>query len=70
MRFKSPGVYVKEADVSRSWIPKNQIRKGKISSIFNITNTSPIVKMYAGSTNGVVIANSYEEFKKIFGSTC
>jgi len=65
--FRSPGVYIQERDVSGSWIPKNQIRKGKINYIFGIKNAEPIVKCYYGSTSGVVVANNYDEFKNMFG---
>jgi hypothetical protein len=39
MKFKSPGVYTKEVDVSGYNISKNQIRKGKINKVVNFVNS-------------------------------
>lgn len=70
MKFKSPGVYTKEVDVSGYNISKNQIRKGKINKVVNfvnsvlgIKNREPIIAIPIGGTNGFEVAYSYDELK-------
>lgn len=64
--FRSPGVHTMERDISGVSIPKNKIRKGRINRIFGIKNTEKIFKYYYGSTQGILVANNYDEYKNMF----
>lgn len=71
MKFRSPGVYTKEVDVSGWSVSKNQIRKGKINKVVNLVNSvlgvknsEPIIAIPIGCINGFVVAYNYDEFSQ------
>lgn len=63
MKFRSPGVYIKEVDVSGWRVSKNQIRKGKINKVLGVKNTQPIIAIPIGCINGFEVAYNYDELK-------
>ena len=67
--FRSPGVYTKEVHVSGSYIPRKQIRKGKINRIFGVKNTENIYRIYHESNEGYILADNYDDLKNKFGGT-
>jgi hypothetical protein len=62
-KFKSPGVYTKEVDISGWNVSKNQIRKGKINSVLGVKNSEPIIAIPIGCINGFEVAYNYDELK-------
>ena len=70
--FKSPGVFVKEENISIVYpkFPNNYLRKSKISKIFAIENKSIIItSTQKGPNSFPKEINNFDDFEKIFKNT-
>lgn len=67
--FKSPGVYVKEVDISivRPNFSKRYLRRIKIEKIFGIDNKSIIITSTQKGPNSPTQIGSIDDLNKIFG---
>jgi hypothetical protein len=67
--FKSPGVYVKQVDISivRPDFPKRYKRKIKIGNIFGIDNKLIITTSTQKGPNSPTQIGSADDLNKIFG---
>lgn len=67
-RYISPGVFVKEVNISivRPNFPKKYTRRIKIGNIFEINSKSIITSTEKGPNSPIQIEN-FDDFKNIFG---